>query len=484
MKKLVLFACCFFMLHFCIRIEAQNNTDGSLGLPGDNLNLYAVMKLFQESRTLELFERNLNDENSRINNLDLNGDGRIDYISVIDNFDGKVHMIILRDAISQNESQDVAVFYVSKDAGNRPQIQLIGDEALYGKDYIIEPTIGGTVNNTQTINPGYTGNREVIVERSVVIGTSAWPLLGLLFLPTYVVWHSPYYYGYYPSYWRPWQPLYWHSYYGYHSNMDHYYFRNYRRSIQYRDIHFREHYYSGRRSFAPIVIQHRNDGFYKRTYSHPELRSEGSDRYNKLHPGNANRGGRPEVQTHRENPPSREIGNRSAVNRNDLPANRSENAVTRPAPDRIRNRTPEASPANNQRNVRPSEVTPPVNQNNQAASEGRRPVNQNITRPSETRSPVNQSYQSPSQVRQPGNQNNARTQESRPQVNQNYSRPVSRPSGNTESIRPSNNRASAPQSGGQNRSTQTAKPASNQRPAGNQPARPNKVPNRNENAPK
>ncbi|NSW95826.1 MAG: hypothetical protein HPY62_14045, partial [Bacteroidales bacterium] len=45
-----------------------------LGLPGDNLNLYAVMKLFQESETLEGFERSLNDENSRINNLDLNGD--------------------------------------------------------------------------------------------------------------------------------------------------------------------------------------------------------------------------------------------------------------------------------------------------------------------------------------------------------------------------------------------------------------------------
>jgi len=51
---------------------AQEQNDNYLGLPGDNLNLYAVMTLFQESKTLEEFERSLNDENSRINNLDLN----------------------------------------------------------------------------------------------------------------------------------------------------------------------------------------------------------------------------------------------------------------------------------------------------------------------------------------------------------------------------------------------------------------------------
>jgi len=62
----------------------QDYPEEYLGLPGDNFNLYAVMKLFQESETLEGFERSLNDENSRINNLDLNNDNYIDYIKVID----------------------------------------------------------------------------------------------------------------------------------------------------------------------------------------------------------------------------------------------------------------------------------------------------------------------------------------------------------------------------------------------------------------
>src|SRR5512136_3328788 len=88
-------------------VMAQDQPDEYLGLPGDNLNLYAVMKLFQESETLEGFERNLNAENSRINNLDLNGDNLIDYITVTDYPDGDVHTIVLRVALGPKDFQDV-----------------------------------------------------------------------------------------------------------------------------------------------------------------------------------------------------------------------------------------------------------------------------------------------------------------------------------------------------------------------------------------
>jgi len=53
---------------FCVaflpaNIFAQSKED-KLDLPGDNLNLYAVLKLFQESETLEGFERKLNEKRS------------------------------------------------------------------------------------------------------------------------------------------------------------------------------------------------------------------------------------------------------------------------------------------------------------------------------------------------------------------------------------------------------------------------------------
>jgi len=402
MKNLVLFACCFFMLHFCAIAQSQDNMEGSLGLPGDNLNLYAVMKLFQESKTLEQFEKNLNDENSQINNLDLNGDGKIDYISVVDNFDGKVHTIVLKDPINANENQDVAVFYVGRDTHNKPQIQLIGDEALYGKDYIIEPNTGGSANGGQTSNPGYSGNREVIVDQPVVMETSAWPLLSFLFLPSYIAWHSPYYYGYYPNYWRPWQPLFWHSYYGYHSNMNRYYEGNFRHTVVYRDTHFRDRYYAGHRSFAPTVIRHRNDGFYKKSYSHPELRKVGAAQYSKTHPANLNRqSNRPEVNNRNQNPGNRQIGNRPSGNQlNNRPA-------TRPG-------------VNNSR--------PAVNQNNSRAA-----GNQNKSIPA--------SRQSVNQSRPSVNQGNARNQATRPapSVNQNNARTYTRPAAATQQSRPTAN---------------------------------------------
>ncbi len=197
-------------------VSAQNNPEEYLGLPGDNLNLYATMKLFQESETLEAFERDLNDEKSKINNLDLNGDNLVDYITVTDYVEGTVHTIVLRTALNKKESQDVAVFTVQKFKDGSVQIQLIGDEALYGKNYIVEPIYA------ETPNPGYKGTTVYTDNVKVVTTTyyevAAWPVIRFIYNPYYVSWNSSWYWGYYPVYWNPWRPYYWHYYYGYHYN--------------------------------------------------------------------------------------------------------------------------------------------------------------------------------------------------------------------------------------------------------------------------
>jgi hypothetical protein len=270
-------------------IRAEGQEQESLGLPGDNLNLYAVMKLFQESETLEGFERSLNDENTRINNLDLNGDGQVDYIRVIDNIDGNVHNIVLQVAVNPKENQDVAVFTVWRESDDRVQIQLTGDESLYGRNYIIEP-IFDEGNRGQTPNPGYIGNTEtinghnVVVNRTTTVEIATWPLVRFIFLPTYVVWHSPWYYSYYPSYWNPWRPYYWDYYYGYHYNNYSYYYGHYRHWDDHRYPRWHDTYYSSRRSYSPDVHHRIEDGHYRETYSHPEQRREGTAMYNRTHP--------------------------------------------------------------------------------------------------------------------------------------------------------------------------------------------------------
>ena len=118
---------------------SQNNGEPmALGLPGDNLNLYDVLDIFQKSPTLEDFERAINDKSNNINNLDLNNDRNIDYLRVISHQVSNTHTIVIQDPISANENQDVAVIEVSKEPSGKVYIQIIGDEALYGKNYIIE----------------------------------------------------------------------------------------------------------------------------------------------------------------------------------------------------------------------------------------------------------------------------------------------------------------------------------------------------------
>jgi len=287
MKKSVITSILAVLTAAMTIVSAQDYPEEYLGLPGDNLNLYAVMKLFQESETLEAFERNLNEENSRINNLDLNGDNLVDYLTVTDYPDGNVHTIVLRAVLGRNDYQDVAVFTVERFRNGSVQIQLIGDEALYGKNYIIEP------NYAETPNPGYTGKygyrRNVTVVTTSYYDIAAWPVIRFIYLPTYIGWRSAWYWGYYPVYWNPWRPYYWHFYYGYHYHWHHHYYAHYRYCDRFRFHRYHDYYYSRIRVHSPLVVININKGNYKKTYSRPEMRREGEALYTRTY---GNQGGR------------------------------------------------------------------------------------------------------------------------------------------------------------------------------------------------
>lgn len=285
MKKYVLTPVLALLLAGGGALRAQDYPKEYLGMPGDNLNLYAVMNLFQESPTLEAFERSLNDENSRVNNLDLNGDNLIDYIIVSDYVDGDVHNIVLRVALAPNEFQDVAVFTVQRFSDGSVQIQLIGDEALYGKNYIIEPIY------EETPNPGYTGRSSGAQRVAVVSAThyevAAWPVVRYIYHPSYVVWRSSWYWGYWPEYWSPWRPYYWHFYYGYHYNWYPHYYVRYHRWPTYRYLGYHDYYYTRVRVYSPVVIVNITNNVYSSTYSRPELRRSGESFYASVRNDNA-----------------------------------------------------------------------------------------------------------------------------------------------------------------------------------------------------
>lgn len=244
-----------------LSVISQNvNEPEALGLPGDNLNLYAVLDVFQKSRTLEDFEKAINDKGLKINNLDLNGDGFIDYIKVVSEKGVNSHAIILQVPINAKENQDVAVINVSKDSSGKISVQIIGDADLYGQYYIVEPASAWT---SGTPNPGYAGEVRAVLPATTYTSIDTWPVVLYLFSPVYVVYHSPWYWGYYPIFWHPWHPVFYHDYWGYH----YHYFRNnlYHRTLVVSNPVYYNHYYP-RRAASAMVMANRRNGSYNATY--------------------------------------------------------------------------------------------------------------------------------------------------------------------------------------------------------------------------
>ena len=177
--------------------QDKEDSTALLGLPGDNLDLYAVLDLFQKSKTIEAFEKSLNDEKSKINNLDLNLDKKVDFIKVTTKKDGDSYMFILQVDVTKTETQDVAVILLDKDKNKKVSLQIVGDEELYGKDYVIEPK----GNSPVTPNPAYKGPDPVTVSSSsttTVVVESA-PIVQYVYSPVYVPYVPPYHYGFYPT---------------------------------------------------------------------------------------------------------------------------------------------------------------------------------------------------------------------------------------------------------------------------------------------
>ena len=142
------------------------------------LDLQAVAAAFAESRNVQEFERILNSSSYMINNLDLNGDGFIDYLRVIETHQGYYHTFLIQACLAMNVFQDVATL-VAERLSDRLYVEVIGDPYLYGYNYIVRPTF--------------------------VVRPPLWDAFGR---PTYTSWSSPYYYGYWPNYYHQPKPVY------------------------------------------------------------------------------------------------------------------------------------------------------------------------------------------------------------------------------------------------------------------------------------
>lgn len=201
----------------------------------DNLDLDAVASIFGESENLEEFERKLNDPDNPISNLDLNEDGYIDYLRVVENSSDRNSLIVIQAVLDDNVFQDVATIEVERVQNGNPRVQIVGDPYIYGSNYIIEPDF----------------------YRTPLIFSFFWG-------PRYSPWQSPYYWNYYPrwySYYRPSSPF------RYRRNIyAHIDYENHYRRVDSRNIQFSGDNYSRirRNDFAnrhpERAFENRNEG--------------------------------------------------------------------------------------------------------------------------------------------------------------------------------------------------------------------------------
>jgi hypothetical protein len=200
----------------------------------DNLNLEAVTSMFAESENLTDFEKRLNDAGNEISNLDLNEDGYVDYLRVIEYSENGTHLITIQAVLGEDIFQDVATIEVEKEDGDQYSMIIVGNHFLYGNDYIIHP---------------------VYVHRPSIFS--------FFWGPLYQPWHSPYYWGYYPTYYTYRAPYPIHSYRNHihrHINSHHHY-----EYISHREHHHSDDFYS-RNSRNDYGSKHPDKSFENRNH--------------------------------------------------------------------------------------------------------------------------------------------------------------------------------------------------------------------------
>jgi hypothetical protein len=190
MKKISLIIAPIILLSLSTPAFAQEAEITPTTEAGENLDLVAVLDLFQDSENLEEFEKALNTEENGINNIDLDEDGEVDYIRVMEQSNENTRVIVLQAMLGENEYQDVATIEVEKKGEEDVTLQAVGNEELYGENYCVEPVEETSTTTTTTIVHVYT-----------------WPVVRVIFLPGYRMWRSPWRWGLWPGWWRPWRPL-------------------------------------------------------------------------------------------------------------------------------------------------------------------------------------------------------------------------------------------------------------------------------------
>lgn len=144
-----------------------------------HLDLQTIAAAFAQANTVQEFEQLINNSSYMLSNLDLNRDGYVDYLRVLETVSGYTHVFLIQAVLAANVYQDVATLVCELPRVTNAYVQIIGAPYIYGPNYIIQPTYIATP---------YIYNRLIVVN--------------------YRPWQSPWYWNHYPACYRHPAPKY------------------------------------------------------------------------------------------------------------------------------------------------------------------------------------------------------------------------------------------------------------------------------------
>ena len=206
---------CLLAIACTLSASAQKESlPDSTGLPGDQFDLTAALDAFKNAADPEQFEQSLNTADNHINNLDLDDNGEVDYVSVASIKDGDAVAVVLRVVLSPEENQDVAVIELEKTEENTALVQIRGDEELYPDSTIIEPFEEKDEETKGARGP----MAPELVRVRVTVNVWSWAPVPWYFGIGYRPYVSAWYWGHWPGWWVRWHPHPWHRWHGWHAH--------------------------------------------------------------------------------------------------------------------------------------------------------------------------------------------------------------------------------------------------------------------------
>ncbi|MES2554960.1 MAG: hypothetical protein V4604_02360 [Bacteroidota bacterium] len=251
----------------------------------EGFDLQGAVELFEKSKDPEDFERALNTKGNTVNNLDLNDDGKIDFVKVIDHMKDKSHSIALQVVVNEKENQDIAAIMIEKTGPSTARLQIVGDPVLYGKEVVLEP-----------IDKSDSEPKAMLLASSAVITINVWtwPIVQHVYAVRYVPYVSPVVWEVYPVWYEPHYHHHKHHGRGHaYGHYKHHYDEEYYRVLPVSDLTIAHGIYiQSRTNSATISVQFRRDfpsyrdgGHYDK---HDKHHDKHFDKHHGDHPGNGN----------------------------------------------------------------------------------------------------------------------------------------------------------------------------------------------------